>query len=319
MLSRVADALFWMSRYLERAECVARLLDVCFHLELDLRGVIAGPTELHWTALAAILQQAIPAAGLDGARSPQAVISHWLTFETDNPDSVMSCLARARANARSIRGTINSDMWRELNKLYLQLADPEFSHRGRESPHEFYQAVEFGSHNIQGVCDATFTHDEGWQFIQLGKLLERAEKTLRILDVQYHLLLGLNDPTDLPLSALQWAAVLRSCRAYEAYQRLYVGRVEPDRVVEFLLLHPEFPRSVRFSLEAAGRALTAIEGRVPGRELSKADRLLGRMLADLRFGEVEQILKGDMHAFLSSLLDRCAQVSRAIQDQYSLR
>jgi uncharacterized alpha-E superfamily protein len=247
------------------------------------------------------------------------VISNWLCFETDNPDSVMSCLGRARANARSVRGAITSEMWRELNKLYLQLADPEFGDRGRESPHEFYQAVEFGSHTFQGVCDATLTHGEGWQFIQLGKLLERAEKTLRILDVQYPRLQGLNDPADLPLAALQWAAVLRSCRAYEAYQRLYVGRVEAEHVVEFLLLHPEFPRSVRFSLEAAGRALTAIEGTVPGRELSKADRLLGRMLADLRFGEVGQILQGDMHAFLGSLLERCAQASRAVQDQYSLR
>jgi uncharacterized alpha-E superfamily protein len=319
MLSRVADALFWMSRYLERAEHVARLIDVCFHLELDLRGVLAGPTELHWTALAAVLQEAVPAAGPEGTRAPQAVISHWLTFEADNPNSVMSCLARARANARSVRGAITSEMWRELNTLYLQLADPEFSDRGRESPHEFYQAVEFGSHTFQGVCDATLTHDEGWQFIQLGKLLERAEKTLRILDVQYHLLQGLNDPADLPLSALQWAAVLRSCRAYEPYQRLYVGRVEAEHVVEFLLLHPEFPRSVRFSLEAAGRALTAIEGTVPGRELSQADRLLGRMLADLRFGEVGQILKGDVHAFLGSLLERCGQASRAVQDQYSFR
>ena len=319
MLSRVADALFWMSRYVERAEYIARLLDVCFHLELDLRGVLAGPTELHWTALAAILQQTVPPLGPDVPRTPQGAISHWLTFETDNPNSIMSCLARARANARSVRGTINSEMWRELNKLYLKLGDPEFSSHGRESPHEFYVAVEFGSHSFQGVCDATLTHDEGWQFIQLGKYLERADKTLRILDVQYHLLHGFSDPADLHLPTLQWAAVLRSCRAYEGYQRLYVGRVEGEHVVEFLLLHPEFPRSVLFSLEAAGRALTAIEGAAARREMSKADRLLGRMLADLRFGEVEQILKGDMHAFLGSLLERCAQVSRAVQDQYSLR
>jgi uncharacterized alpha-E superfamily protein len=318
MLSRVADALFWMSRYLERAECVARLLDVCFHLELDLRGVLAGPTELHWTALAKVLQQAVP-AGPAGARPPQAVISNWLTFETDNPDSVMSCLARARANARSVRGAINSEMWRELNKLYLQLADPEFSDRGRESPHELYQAVEFGSHNFQGVCDATLTHDEGWQFIQLGKFLERADKTLRILDIQYHLLHELIDPVDLPLTNLEWAGVLRSCRAYDAYQQLYVGRVDPEHVVEFLLLHPSFPRSVRFSLEAAAAALNEIEGVVPGRPVSEADRILGRVLNDLKFGELDQILQGDLHAFLDGLQERCAEVSRAVQDQYSLR
>ena len=319
MLSRVADALFWMSRYLERAEYIARLLDVCFHLELDLRGVLAGPSELHWTAVAAILQQVVPPLPADVPRTPQGAISHWLAFATDNPNSIMSCVARARANARSIRGTINSEMWRDLNKLYLKLSDPEFSNRGRESPHEFYQAVEFGSHTFQGVCDATLTHDEGWQFIQLGKYLERADKTLRILDIQYGLLHGLNDRADLPLTTLQWAGVLRSCLAYEAHQRLYVGRLEPERVVGFLLLRPEFPRSVLFSLESAGRALTAIEGQVPGRAFSKADRILGKMLADLRFGEVEQILAGDLRRFLGSLLERCAQVGRAIQDQYSLR
>jgi uncharacterized alpha-E superfamily protein len=321
MLSRVADALFWMSRYLERAEHVARLLDVCFHLELDLHGVMAGPHELHWTSLAAILQQQIPVSSQLGgpASSPQAVISEWLTFDLDNPSSLMSCVSRARANARSIRGTITSEMWRELNKLYWQLSDPEFSRQARESPHEFYQSVERGSCLFQGVCDATLTHDTGWQFIQLGKYLERADKTLRILDIRYHLLHELSNPADLPLSNLQWAGVLRSCRAYEAHQRLYVGRVEPEHVVEFLLLSGDFPRSVRFCLEASARALAAIEERAPVRRLSKADRILGLVLSDLKYLEVAQIIKNDLHSFLGSVLERCAQVSWAVQDQYALR
>src|SRR6516164_7954579 len=125
MLSRVADALFWMSRYLERAEHVARLLDVCGNLELDLGGVLSAPHRLHWTALTAILQQVVPP--LDGIdRAPQVRLSHWLTFDPDNASSIVSCVSRARANARSIRGTINAQMWRELNKLHLQLSDPEF-------------------------------------------------------------------------------------------------------------------------------------------------------------------------------------------------
>src|SRR5262245_486038 len=114
MLSRVADALFWMTRYLERAEHVARLLDVCFHPELDLNGAIAGPHALHWTALAAILQQRVPAADEPGR--PQAAVSQWLTFDLDTPDSITSCVARARANARSVGGTINAEVWKELNK-----------------------------------------------------------------------------------------------------------------------------------------------------------------------------------------------------------
>src|SRR5262245_13400612 len=134
MLSRVADALFWMSRYLERAEQVARLLDTCFHLELDLRGVTAGPYELHWTGLAVILQQVVPPAR-SSAGSPQANLSRWLTFDLDNPTSIMACVTQARNNARSIRGTISPVMWRELNKLYWKLCDPALGEQTLSSPH----------------------------------------------------------------------------------------------------------------------------------------------------------------------------------------
>jgi len=318
MLSRVADALFWMSRYLERAEHVARLLDACFHLDLDLRGALSGPHEFHWSALATILQQTVPTSDRPDPISHQAALSYWMSFDPNNPTSILSCLTRARSNARSIRGAINAQMWRELNKLYLLLSDKEFCKRATESPHEFYEAIECGSYVFQGVTDATLTHDEGWQFMQLGRFIERADKTLRILDIQYHLLRELSDPADLSLTNLQWAAVLRSCRAYEAYQRLYVGRVEADRVVEFLLLNPTFPRSTRFCLEAIVSALTAIEGPV-AHETSTAGRILGRALSDLRFTELDQILGGDLHSFLGNALDRCSQVSRAVQERYSLR
>jgi uncharacterized alpha-E superfamily protein len=317
MLSRVADALFWMSRYVERAEHVARLLDVWFHLELDLSGTGDAPFELHWTSLAAILQQPVPARPRN--LTPQMAISHWLSFDSDNPGSIVGCLAKARLNARSVRGTINSEVWRELNKLYWRLCDTEFTRRARESPYEFYQAVEAGSALFQGLCDATSTHDEGWQFIQLGKFVERADKTLRILDIQYHLLRELTNPADISVTALHWAAVLKSCRAYEPYQRRHVGRVESGRVVEFLLVDPTFPRSVRFCLESLSAALDAIEGPRSSREMSKADRLLGLMRAELAYCPIEQIIAGDLHGFFSRFLEQVAQVSRAVQERYSLR
>jgi uncharacterized alpha-E superfamily protein len=218
-----------------------------------------------------------------------------------------------------VRGTINSGMWRELNMLYIQLSDPNFSRMAGDSPHEFYMAVERGSCLFQGVCDATLNHDEGWQFIRLGKYLERAEKTLRILDIQYHLLHDLDSPTDLPLANLLWGAVLRSCRAYEAYQRIYVGRIESEHVVEFLLLHPQFPRSVRFCLQSASEALAAIEGLTTGRKLSEADRELGLVLGDLRYRDIEEIMTKDLHEFLGGLHKQCGMVSRALQRRYSLR
>jgi len=317
MLSRVADALFWMSRYLERAEHVARLLDTCFHSEIDLHGVLNGPHELQWNSLAAVLQ--VPAPSSPQRVSPQVALSRSLSFDLNNPMSIMSCINRARYNARSIRGTINSDIWKELNKLYWQLSDDAFVRDAEQSPHEFYKAVETGSHLVQGVCDATLIHNEGWQFIQLGKYLERADKMARILDVQYHLLHESVDPADLPLSNLQWASVLRSCHAYEAYQSLFVGRVEPDRVVEFLLFHPAFPRSVLFSLESAARALGEIEAAGGNRGASRADRILGRVLNDLRFGEPDVIIHEDLHGFLASVLERCAQASSAVQMQYAFR
>jgi uncharacterized alpha-E superfamily protein len=314
MLSRVADALFWMSRYLERAEHTARLLDVCLLVDMDLGGA-GGPRELHWTGLAAILQQVVPAHKQSGS-SPQSTISHWLTFDLENPNSIMSCISRARYNARGIRGSINSAMWKSLNKLFWQLSDPDFSRYARESPHEFYETVEYGSFLFQGACDATLSEDEGWQFIQLSRYLERIDKTLRILDIQYHLLNEISDPSDHSIMNLHWAGVLRSCRAYEAYQRLYVGRVEPERVVEFLLLHPAFPRSVHFSAEVASRSMAAIAGANPARGQARADRLLGRVLSDLRYAELENLLKGELHAFLTTMIDRCSQVSRAVQEQF---
>jgi uncharacterized alpha-E superfamily protein len=313
MLSRVADALFWMSRYLERAEYVTRLLDVAFHVELDLRSVGSGPRGMHWRGLASILQQ--PCTDASPGELPE-MLNRSLTFDLDNPASIMSCVSRSRSNARSIRGTITPEIWRELNKLYWQLCDPAFRSGAQESPHEFYQAVEVCSFTFQGVCDASLDHDEGWQFIQLGKLLERADKTLRILDVQSRRFASL-DPADLPLSNLQWAGVLRSCRAYEAYQRLYVGRVEPERVVGFLLLHPTFPRSVRFSLEAAAAALSAVSGGTASPGLGQADRLLGRVLADLKFVDLDELRGEDLHGFLSGALERCVAISRAVQQHYS--
>lgn len=305
MLSRVADALFWMSRYLERAEHVARLLDVGFHNELEIYGLATGAGDEIDDVLTILQSQPGPAA-----RSPH----DWLTFDPANPNSIVSCIGKARNNARCIRGNLSTEVWRELNKLYWRLRDPDFGVHAQDSPHEFYGAVQLGSHLIQGVCHATLVHDEGWQFLQLGMCLERAEKTLRILDVKHRQL----QKIDLPLAHLRWAGVLRSCLAYEAYQRLYIGRVEPHRVVGFLLLHEQFPRSVRFSLECAAHALEALEGRPLERGDAPADRILGRVLAMLRFPDLNALLTDRLHGHLQAVLRSCEQVSAAIQEHYAL-
>jgi uncharacterized alpha-E superfamily protein len=317
MLSRVADALFWMSRYLERAEQVARLLDVSFHVELDLHGILGGPHELQWSAVLFTLQHP-PITPAEGETLP-ASITRRLTFDLENPISIMTCVNRARNNARSVRGSISSDMWRELNKLYWQLSDPAFRRDVANSPHDLFQTVQTGSQLFQGLCDATLAHDEGWQFIQLGKYLERAEKTLRLLDVKHRALSELPDNSaGLALANLQWSAVLQSCLAYESYQRLYISRVEPEGVIEFLLTNPEFPHSVRFCLEHAAASLAEISGQPLDRCDSPSARLLGRIVNNLQFRDIDDLLESGLHAFLEQSLQRCSQAGTAIQRQYAL-
>lgn len=315
MLSRVADALFWMSRYLERSEQLARFLDVSFHQELDLYGVLPGARAQEMAALVAVAQ--LTGKPPAEAVADDAALHHWLTFDLANSSSIMSCVNQARNNARGVRGAIAPVVWRELNKLYWQLRDPDFLARAQESPHDFFGAVETGCHLFQGLCDSTMMHDEGWQFIQLGKYLERADLTLRILDVKCRQLQELTDPIDLPIANLQWAAVLKICTAYEAYQRLYISRVEPERVIEFLLTHPLLPHSVRFCLEHAAKVLALLEGGAAASD-GKAERLLGRALSDLRFLDLDELLRDGLHPFLSRAIRSCAQASAAIQEQYAL-
>lgn len=316
MLSRVADALFWMSRYLERSEQAARLVDATIHLDLDLRGVVSWANELHWMSLESILQQ--PAApAVDDTLPSHAAITRWLTFGTGNPASIMSSISRSRNNARSIRGAINSEMWRELNKLYWRLSDPDFREAALESPHELLQTVQIGSQLFHGVCDATLMHDEGWQFIRIGRHLERAVHVLRILDAKFQVLRSLNEQPDLSLANLHWASVLKSCNGYEAYQRLYISRVEPDRVVEFLVFNHDFPQSVRFSLDAAASALADISSAEGGKR-GEASRILGRLIGELEYGDVSEILAKDAHAFFANAQMRCGDISLALQRQFAL-
>ncbi len=311
MLSRVADALFWMSRYLERAEQAARLLDVASQLDLDLHGVVASSHDLHWRAVADVMQCAPPADG----GSPGVWLPATLTFDADNPCSILSCVKRARNNARSIRGSISSDMWRELNKLYWLLNDPDFRVRIQDSPHDLYSAVELSAQIFQGVCDATVARDEGWHFIQLGKYLERADKTLRILEVKGRQLLGRN-PLEPSVTNLHWGSVLKSCLAFQAYQRIYINRVEPERVVALLLLSPDFPHSVCFCLQQASEALRAVGN--PSEQPPKAWRLLGRSVSELIFADPEHIELNTTMPLIGAALDRCSQASSAVQEQYFL-
>ena len=316
MLSRVADALFWMSRYLERADHVARAVDVTFQLDLDLHGVLANPVELEWNALLSLLRQ--PPPQIRDGEHPVGAVQRWLLLDVSNPGSVMSCVNRSRNNARSIRGSISPPMWRELNKLYWRLSDAGLPARVADSPHDFCEETQIGVLLFHGACEATVMHDEGWHFIQLGRHLERAEKVLRTLESTFGLL-ERSEAADLPINNLQWGAVLKKCAAYEAYQRLSISRVEPERVVEFLLTNADFPHSVRFCLARIMQSLTEISGRLPDRCDDDVVRTVGRLLNDLVYLE-DAAFDGDrLHAFLGNALSRCARIGNLLQQHYALQ
>ncbi|HEX8833940.1 MAG TPA: alpha-E domain-containing protein, partial [Abditibacteriaceae bacterium] len=259
MLSRVADALFWMARYVERAENTARLIDVNFNMMLDMGHVLgdAGSGAPYWNPIIRITS---PFASFREAypKTTQESAIEWLTFGATNPNSILACVRNARENARAIRGSISSEMWEHINTTYLQMQETNSASLRREGALTYFRDVRMASATFQGLAATTMPRDEGWQWMQVGKYLERADATTRLLDVKYHILLPSIDEVGGPIDNVQWIAVLKSCSSYEAYQRRYVARITPSRVAEFLVLDKTFPRSVRFCFDQMHWALRSV-------------------------------------------------------------
>jgi len=230
MLSRVANSIYWLSRYTERAENVARFIDVNLQMILDLPS---GSTE-QWAPLVIITGDDAAFAKHFDAASRENVI-RFLTFDTNNPNSIASCLRAARENARTIREAISPDMWEQINTCYLMVNAAASDQRIIASPYSFFNEVKRASHLFDGITEATMLHDEGWHFYRMGRLLERADKTSRLLDVKYFILLPSIADVGTPLDDIQWAAVLRSASALEMYRKRH-GPIIPDQIIEFLVL-----------------------------------------------------------------------------------
>ena len=300
MLCRVAEDLYWMSRYVERGIAVSRLIDVTRHLELD-----AG-TEDFWAPLVG----AIDLASDD--------VRFYLTSDAMNPDSLVSCARQARTLARGIRESISSEMWEELNTLHVALATPSTSRQMRNEAGSFARAVRERLESFQGLAGSTLARDEEWQFIQLGTYVERADGVARVLNRQSHLLTKpvAGDPTG--PDTVRWLAVLRTCGSAEAYARYYSLRVEPARLLEFLLLNPIFPQSVRFSLAATCDALDAISAlRVAaGNDPGPAIRTLGRARAQVELTAIDEVFDRGLESFLSDIQLLIAQASDELSATY---
>lgn len=309
MLSRVANSIYWLSRYMERAENVARFIDVNLQMMLDLPSGI----DEQWQPLISISgDEAEFKTRYD--KPTKENVMRFLALDADNPSSILSCLRVARENARSVREVISSEMWEQVNTSYLNIrtgaADALVS-----SPYVFFAEVKKASQLFDGVTEATLLHGEGWHFYQMGRLLERADKTSRLLDVKYFILLPSVADIGTSLDDVQWAAVLRSASALEMYRKRH-GHIAPEDIIEFLLLDHEFPRSIHFCLTAANDSLHAISGTPIGQYRNPVEQHLGQLRAELAYTDRKQIMARGLHEFLDALQTKLNRIDQFIYDEF---
>jgi len=304
MLSRTADSLYWMSRYLERAEHTARVLGVRLDLGLD-----RPPRSEGWdfARLYSSLRLSPPASM---PQHPSGLID-LLILDAANRESVAACIAAARDNARQVREEISSEMWEQANSLFLRVKQVQAEGTWSGRPHYLARLIIDAIHLFQGVTDSTMGHGEGWHFLQVGRFLERAEATATLLDMHVDAA-GAGGEIAARSGHAEWVGLLRSCSALEAYCRHYTADLRWERIAEFVLLNPEFPRSVRFAaaqVESSLRAISQFSGRGAG---GRGERVAGRLHASLDYGQVDEILSDDPRTYLEAIRRYCTQIHQAI-------
>ncbi len=310
MLSRVAETVYWLSRYVERAENVARFIDVNYNLTL-------GETELlskQWTPLI------YTTADQDVFRERYAEptrenVLQFLSFDEENENSIVSCVARARENARTIREIISSVVWEQLNKFFFMVRSAAQFQATLDQPQEFCERVRLASHMLVGAMDATMPHDEAWHFSRLGRSIERADKTSRIVDVQYYVLLPKARDVGSSLDVVRWSALLKSASALETYRRMY-GKIVPQRVAELLILDRRFPRSMHFGAIKAQESLQEISGSDAGTYCNHSEQLLGRLRSSMDYSDIADIMHHGLHEFIDDFQMQLNEIGKAIHDDF---
>lgn len=303
MLSRTADHLYWMARYIERAENTARMLDV--NVQTSLLPQSAQAAEQGWRAMLGISELLPQFDDKYGLLTAKDVID-FMVRDPENPSSIVSCLTQARENARAVRGTLTTEVWETHNTTWLDLQPRLKGKALQQDPGRFFEWVKYRSHVTRGVTSDTMLHDEAFHFIRLGTFLERADSTARILDVKFHGTKsdeGNADHGEMPpeseLDYYYWAAVLRSVSGFEIYRKVYRDVITPRRVVEMLMLRPDMPRSLLACMNEVVYNLKQVRNNLS----ADTERFAGKLQAELKFSTIEEILDAGLHSYLTKFLE----------------
>jgi uncharacterized alpha-E superfamily protein len=307
MLARTADNLFWLARYMERADYLARLLQVAGHMSA-VRVDTNHNSE--W-------ESAIVAAGCretyfeKHAEADEATVIQYLAFDRDNPSSIVNCIETARRNARAVRTALTADMWEAVNASWQELSSFHAESMNADRFAEFLDWVKARVSLFHGVCSNNMLRRDSFHFTRVGQFLERADNTARLLDVKYHVRLAQVSDVGGVIDYYQWLAILRVVSARRAYRVLFKGVVEPARVAELLITSSVFPRSLAFCYQQITQHLDAIESQDP-RLAAEAKRQANALYADLRYANVETIIKNGLHEYLTQLIERTAELGAQI-------
>ena len=313
MLARAANNLYWMSRHIERAENTARMLDVTYRMSLLPYRVLEGGQE--WAdpwALPLVITGRATEYYEHYAEVTPANILNFMVLDATNPSSIYSCIQSARENARSVRGAITSEMYEDLNALWLSMRSVDYAHVEARGVSEFFDWVKLQSHQFRGVTFGTMLRDEGYRFIRLGSFMERADNTARILDVKYHTLLPSVSDVGGAVDYYQWSALLRSVSAFDAYRKVYRDIITPTKVAELLILRDDVPRSLHACMNDIYDILRSLSDNTQ----LEAERMAGELHAKLHYGRTPQIFELGLHEYLMEFLEGIGTLATEINKDF---
>ena len=311
MLSRTADHLFWMSRYTERAENTARMLDVNYQTSLLPQS--ASSAQAGWEGLLSISELKPIFTKKYGDKVAPRDVMDFMVRDEQNSNSIVSCLKSARENARAVRGTLTTEVWETENQTHLEVIRMLKSGDFERDPSQFFEWVKFRSHLSRGVTAGTMLQDEAFHFLRLGTFLERADNTARLVDVKFHAAQkDLASATDADFDFYHWSSILRSVSGFEIYRKVYRDVIKPERVAELLILRADMPRSLLGCLNEVMSNLAMVTSDAN----SETRRRAGKLRSDLQYARIDEILANGLHAFLTQFLDRVNELGSHLSREF---